>query len=384
MPRVSIIIPVYNCDKYLREAIDSILNQTYRDFELIVVDDASTDKSREIIAQYETNHYPFFRAIYHEKNKGVSAARNNGIAVSLGEFLLFADADDIHEKDRLAVSVRAFEDNLGLDAVFVDCQMIDDESRLLNRRKGYPIGIASENAVLYQLKRNHLWIGLAMTRKTPDIWFDEIIPNAVDYELFLRLLLKGARIEIINKPLVRYRVHQNNISGNRKISGNSVEKILQRLNFDEIFNSLCQKSDEENVRVAIASALLTSGQFERALTFLSDIDLHSDLLTEGLFVQGISYYKLGRLQESMEIFKTAQTVSPEDAAILNNIGVLSIALTGEKEIACQFFEKALSLRPGYLDANRNIACLEENTFNSLCITERPLRENFIHIENYTI
>lgn len=383
MPKISVIVPVCNGERYLRESLESVLSQSHRDFEVIVVDDGSSDKTREIISQYE-GKYSYFKTVYHSENKGVSAAKNSGIAASSGELLVFAAADDIQEKERLEVSIRALEENPDLDMVFVDCQMIDSEGNFLNRRKGYPIGMSSENAILYQLKRNYLWSGLVMLRKTPEIWFDETIPNAVDYELFLRVLLKSATLGIINSPLLRYRVHESNISGNAKLSGKSVEKILQRLDFDKIFMDLTKKYDQDEVRVAIGGALLTSGQYERALSFLKDIELRSILLIEGLFTQGISYYKLGRIQESLDIFKTAQRASPEDAAILNNIGALSMVLNGEKEAACQLFEKALSLRPGYLDAISNIKCVEDNTFHSLRITEKPLRENFIHVENYKI
>lgn len=381
MAKISVIVPVYNGERYLRESIESVLSQSYRDFELIVVDDGSSDNTREVISQYD-GKYSYFKAVYHSENKGVSAAKNSGIAVSSGEFLVFAAADDIQEKDRLEVSIQALEENPDLDMVFIDCQMIDSEGNLLNRRKGYPAGMSSENALLYQLKRNHLWSGLVMLRKTADIWFDETIPNAVDYELFLRMLLNGASLSIINSPFLRYRVHNSNISGNAKVSAKSVEKILQRLNFDEIFNHLCKRFPQDEVRVAISSALLTSGQYERALIFLKDIDLR--LSIEGLFVQAISYFKLGRIQKSLDTFKTAQSNCPDDAAILNNIGVLLMFLYEKKEIACQHFKEALLLRPGYLDATFNIKCLEENTLSNLRITEKPLRENFIHIENYIL
>lgn len=383
MPKISVIVPVYNGEKYVRESIESILSQTYRDFELIIVDDGSSDNTREVISQYE-GEYSFLKVVYHSGNKGVSAAKNSGIAVSSGEFLVFAAADDIQEKERLGVSIKVLEENPDLDMVFVDCQMIDAEGTFLNRRKGYPEGMTSKNAVLYQFKRNYLWSGLVMLRKTPDIWFDETIPNAVDYELFLRMLLKGATLRIVNSPLLRYRVHENNISGNAKVSAKSVEKILHRLDFDKIFDDLSKKFAKDEIRVAIGSALLTSGKYARALELLKDIDLSSRLLIEGLFIQAISYYKLGRMQESLNTFKTAQIHSPEDAAILNNIGALLILLNREKEMACQLFKESLLLRPGYLDATSNIKCLEENNLKKIRITEKPLRENFIHMENYKI
>ena len=90
MPKVSVIIPTYNYGKYIEKAIDSVLAQTYKDFEIIVVDDGSTDNTREII---ETRYKDKVRYFYQE-NKGAPVARNKGIKESMGEYLVFLDADD--------------------------------------------------------------------------------------------------------------------------------------------------------------------------------------------------------------------------------------------------------------------------------------------------
>jgi len=91
MPKVSVIIPTYSYSKYIEKAINSVLAQTYRDFEIIVVDDGSTDNTRKII---ETKYKDKVRYFYQE-NKGASAARNKGIKESKGEYLAFLDQDDL-------------------------------------------------------------------------------------------------------------------------------------------------------------------------------------------------------------------------------------------------------------------------------------------------
>jgi len=100
MPLISVILPVYNGETYLAEAIDSILAQTLRDFELIIVDDGSTDGSAQIIRAY-AQHEPRIRSVKLEENVGLGAARNHGIAVARGKYLTFIDCDDVSAPQRL-------------------------------------------------------------------------------------------------------------------------------------------------------------------------------------------------------------------------------------------------------------------------------------------
>lgn len=100
MPKFSIIIPVYNTEKYLKKCLDSVFNQEYKDFEVIIINDGSTDKSENIINEY-INTYNNIKYI-KQKNKGLSNARNEGVSKSKGEFLLFLDSDDFYEKEFLS------------------------------------------------------------------------------------------------------------------------------------------------------------------------------------------------------------------------------------------------------------------------------------------
>lgn len=110
-PKVSVIISVYNGERYLAEAIDSVLAQTYQDFELILIDDGSTDRTKEIIQSYPTIRY------FYQENQGVAAARNLGVAQSRGDYLTFLDADDLWLPEKLALQIEAFAGNPHLDIV---------------------------------------------------------------------------------------------------------------------------------------------------------------------------------------------------------------------------------------------------------------------------
>ncbi len=112
-PLVSVGIPVHNCERFLAEAIESVLAQTYRHVEVIVVDDGSVDHSADIAG----NFGPRVRYCY-QKNSGIGAARNRGLALASGELLAFLDADDCWVKDKLAMQVAALQTDPSLDMVF--------------------------------------------------------------------------------------------------------------------------------------------------------------------------------------------------------------------------------------------------------------------------
>lgn len=376
---VSVIMPVYNGEKYISKAIESVFAQTYKDFELIVVDDGSIDNTVKIVSEYKEISPVKFSFIRHQVNQGVSSARNSGIAVSTGEFLMLTDSDDIQKPERMKTCFNLIKSNPQIEMIFTDCEMIDAAGRLLNRRMGYPEDFSSHNAILYELKRNYLWTSLVMVRKTKDIWFDTNLPNAVDYDLFLRLLLSGSKLEIINEPLVYYRLHDSNISANLNISKKSVENILSKLEYEKVLNELKKRFPEIDVRISLSWAALGANMPQRALGFLDNISINFEVA----FIQGVSYYKLGLLAKSLEAFRKANDLAPNDPATLNNFGVL-LAKTTKGASNDEYFKRALNLRDGYLDATNNLKEFSNNNFSKLRITERPLRANFIHIDNYKL
>ena len=93
MAKISVIVPIYNDDRYLHECLDSIINQTFEDIEIICVNDGSTDESLNILKQYESRDFRV--KVISQENKGVGAARNAGIKISSGEYIYFIDADEI-------------------------------------------------------------------------------------------------------------------------------------------------------------------------------------------------------------------------------------------------------------------------------------------------
>lgn len=378
MPRVSVIMPAYNCEEYIEAAIESVLNQTFQDFELIVVDDCSTDKTNEKI-QVLSNKYPNkILFIKHEKNQGAAAARNTAIQSSHSNIFMLADADDIQHPRRLEIIYQELI-NQNVDMIFNECEMIDSSGNPLFRNKGYPSDLTNENVVLHLLKRNQFWTSLSMLRKNEDLIFDTSLPNAEDFELFLRLCLKGYKFKIVNQSLTSYRVHENNISGNGYISNQSVKTILSRLDLQKLYIELAQRHGEFEASVAIAAAFAWIDEPEGVIKLLEG----KPFSLEGYFALAMSYYKLGQLSESLRVFRLLSNHT-SNAAVLNNLSVISFMMDSNNEKARELFNEALSVQPEYQDAARNLEYLERGEIDKLKLTERPLREQVVHSKHYKL
>lgn len=197
MIKVSVIIPTYNRAKKVCRAISSVLNQTYEDFELIVIDDGSDDHTRESVSRFKDN----IVMINHSQNMGVSAARNSGIAIAGGKFIAFLDSDDQWMPEKLEVQIDFFRENPGAVACQTGEIWIRNGKRVNPKNRHLkPSGdifepslelcLVSPSAVM--LKRSLLdEVGL----------FDESFPVCEDYDLWLRISKKYP-VYLIEKDLV--------------------------------------------------------------------------------------------------------------------------------------------------------------------------------------
>lgn len=207
LPTVSVIIPTFNRDWCLRDAIDSVLAQTFIDFELIVVDDGSTDRTLEILSEYGNR----LRRI-HQINRGVSAARNCGIGVSTGRLIAFLDSDDLWLPEKLAVQTAFFELNRSALICQTEELWIRNGMRV-NPRKRHrkPSGLIFEPSLTLCLVspsavmvRRELFNEVGL--------FDEQLPACEDYDLWLRVSCR-IPIHLIDKELtVKRGGHRDQLS----------------------------------------------------------------------------------------------------------------------------------------------------------------------------
>lgn len=211
MPKVSVIIPTYNRANYICEAIDSVLNQTFQDFEIIVVDDGSTDNTREVLEQYNKRIKYFYKT-----NGGEASARNLGVERSNGEYIAFLDSDDLWLPDKLKKQMTVFEKNSDIGLVYAQVYSIDKNGHLTGQIKP-----AKPARNLNDLLDGHRISMMTVVVKKTDLLkaglFDKEIKVAVDTDMWIRLA-RNIKIDFIEEPLAKYRWHSNNIS-------NSIEEM---------------------------------------------------------------------------------------------------------------------------------------------------------------
>ena len=218
-PLVSCIIPVYNGQRFLAEAVDSIFAQTYRPIEVIVVDDGSTDGTARVAGDY-----PRPIVYIHQTNQGSPRARNRGIQAAKGDFIAFLDVDDLWRAQKLSVQMAKFDDQVELDFCvshirnFWMPELADEEARLGDHPKTQPLpGYIS--GTLLAKRSSFEKVGL----------FNSELDHGDSLDWFLRAREKGAVGEVITEVLVDRRMHSGNISRlQEKQSRNEFLTILKR------------------------------------------------------------------------------------------------------------------------------------------------------------
>lgn len=207
-PLVSIIIPCYNQAQFLTESIESVLNQSCQNFEIIVVDDGSTDQTSAVAARYRE-----VRCL-RQKNYGLSAARNAGLQASRGSFVIFLDADDRLLPDAIETGLKKLDE-------FPECAFTYGHAKSI-AADGSPIASRQRPCVekdhyLHLLRDNYIY-NPAMVMYRRAVFdsiggFDPAVNPAADYDLYLRIARKF-RIRCHDKAVVEYRQHGANMSGN--------------------------------------------------------------------------------------------------------------------------------------------------------------------------
>lgn len=221
-PKVSVVMSFYNCELYILDAIQSILNQTFGDFELICIDDASTDRSAIIL---ESIKDPRIIIIYNDKNMGVAKSVNRGVAIAQGELIARMDADDISMPDRFSKQVAFLDEHPNIDVVVSQIEQIDSYGNKAGKWKEDREADLPEKIRQMMPSVNCIAQPSSMIRKQLLVKYPYNSKfNVEDWALWLTILSEGKVIYKINEPLLKYRIHNKSITvSNRK---RSVSRII--------------------------------------------------------------------------------------------------------------------------------------------------------------
>ena len=207
---IATIIPAYNCERYLAEAIESVLAQNYRPLEIIVIDDGSTDDTAKIAKRFEPAIQYCFQA-----NGGIGSARNRGIELAHSDFIAFLDADDLWPEGKLEHQMLAFHDNREIEAVFGLVQQFEQSSG----------GTTDVGALM----TGQLASSMLIRRES----FDRVGPFRTDIKLgefvdwYMRASEKGLRSRMLAEDVLRRRIHDSNTGLRHRDSSSDYVRLLK-------------------------------------------------------------------------------------------------------------------------------------------------------------
>ncbi|MCK5611444.1 glycosyltransferase, partial [Candidatus Pacearchaeota archaeon] len=262
----SVIIPTFNRAEYIKHTIDSVLEQTFKEYEIIVIDDGSIDNTRESLKEYGDKIRYFYQS-----NNGVSAARDHGIREARGEWVAFLDDDDLWEPNKLEIQMEYLKQNPGIDFVYSDARVFC-ENNIISETFKRPY--FDNYDVFYSLlKSDRIFIGTVICRKEvlKSIGnFDGALNMCEDWDMFLRVSQRY-NVGYVDKVLVSVRSHDSNLSGNVERMNLKILKLLKKTQ-----RNMCLK-----------------GKYKRRVKEKKQ-EINFDL--------GYHYYKIGKIRQAYKCF----------------------------------------------------------------------------------
>lgn len=225
MPTVSVIMATYNQAGWIRKTVESVLAQTYQDFEIIVIDDGSTDNTRQIILEAISSDKIKY---YYQKNCGAAGARNAGLRSAAGEYVIFLDSDDLLHPEYLEHQTETMRSTNSGMAVCDFNFLYWDGTKKANKI------VLAENDQLFQFLVRNKFPPVALLIKRQNILdiggFDEAISSCEDYDLTIRLLAAGARMTHTREVLCDYFIHPESMSSDLYKHVFNLAKTIDKIN----------------------------------------------------------------------------------------------------------------------------------------------------------
>lgn len=290
--QVSVIIPTYNSAQYLDAAVKSVLEQTFTDYEILIIDDGSTDKTEEVIKQFGDS----VRYI-RQKNQGVSVARNLGIKESVGKYVAFLDADDVWLPAKLEKQILALEKAHDSKVCYTEYISVSDDMKPTELKR-----LRTNGSVLNDLLLRGNVVGPPSALMCERVLFEKLggfdsnLSLCADWEMWFRLSL-ATDLFFLKEPLVKYRLHDSNMSKNVKLLEEDTVRLLEKsFAIKSLPNKLKTKRKEAFAYhyIVLAKSYFRAGQYADFLRCV---------------VRSISWdvTQIGHLRSSARIYNKQQT-----------------------------------------------------------------------------
>jgi glycosyltransferase involved in cell wall biosynthesis len=349
---ISIIMPVYNAERFVKQSIDSILNQTEKDFELIMVNDGSSDDSENIILSYDDPRIVYIK----QENSGVAAARNKGLDIAKGELIAWQDADDISLPARLETMKQWF-DNPSIGFVHSDMLLIDDADRTVGYWQSQNISPA--HALRFFLKKGTPFNNASMMMRKAlldGFRHDTSLRIGSDSDMVFEVSRDWRSVHL-PEPLYLYRRHSSNLTKKydyEQVAAH-VKKLLARHGLEELVPEIgwlsADYADNQAKAYAIISLLLSRrGMRQDADEWLEKAKAIKCGLDGRLFVRALSLIINGSYDLAKQVL---QSCPSQDHVIENYLGEIA-AFTGDVNGAYRSFMRALKNNPYYIEPLDNL------------------------------
>ena len=283
-PKVIVLMSVYNGEKYLNEAIDSILGQTFQDFEFLIVNDGSTDKTGEILKSYNN---PRIKIINNKKNIGLTKSLNKGLKLARGEYIARQDADDISMPERLEKEVEFFEQNRNVGLVGTDYFMINEKGEAVHIVKCLN---GCRELKVKLLEGNQFGHGSVMFRREciDNIGtYREEFKLAQDYDFYLRIA-EVYDVENISEPLYKWRINIESVSVKKKVLQDKYASLAIELAKErgQLGKDKLQSLKREEINNFLDSYLISKYKFPNKKEIAQNYCFWSKVLFDGKDYRG--------------------------------------------------------------------------------------------------
>lgn len=217
---VSVITPVYNCEKYIERTLNSVFSQTYKNIEIVLVDDRSKDSSVDIIKSFQATH-PEIVYYLQPKNMGAGHARNKALEIAKGQYVAFLDADDMWKPEKIEKQINLLQKKNG-GFCFTAIEMIDGDDNVIKGKRKV------KDAIDYKFLLSNTMIptsGVMVDRTIKGDFRMHLRRGGQDYATWLRLLRDGSKAYGINEAMVGYRIDGESLSSNKMKSISQIWEI---------------------------------------------------------------------------------------------------------------------------------------------------------------
>lgn len=231
--KISVVIPVYNAEKFILESVNSVLNQTYTNLEIICIDDCSTDNTFELLKSIEDKRFFLYQ---NEQNEGVIFTRSRAYSLCSGDFIANMDADDISSLDRLETQFRFLQENKGVDIVGSAIDIMKIDGVVYDKWTPPLKNDEIKSALLFEMAMPNPTVMFRAKLKT-ELKHELEFYSVEDYALYCVLATKGYRLANIEKTLLKYRIVDSGMTqSNEKKSKfrDDVHKLVYKSNFESL------------------------------------------------------------------------------------------------------------------------------------------------------